>query len=158
MTYGEPNRGNHARDAAEESSRPLLKQALEAGINFSIPPTAIPTAAAGRSSAGAARLCAPRTWWSPQGVFPLSNLERGLSRANIMQSIDTPAALATTMSIAASTAGIMKRRWKRRWKRARRGESRQGARYIGAAPPRWCALAVRQALYTADLHGLDALC
>ncbi|MFE0782286.1 aldo/keto reductase, partial [Serratia bockelmannii] len=34
MTYGEPNRGNHAWTLPEESSRPLLKQALEAGINF----------------------------------------------------------------------------------------------------------------------------
>ena len=71
MTYGEPNRGNHAWTLPEESSRPLLKQALEAGINFSTPPTAIPTAAARKSSAGAARLCAPRRRGGRhQGVFP----------------------------------------------------------------------------------------
>ncbi|SUI51224.1 General stress protein 69 [Serratia quinivorans] len=34
MTYGEPSRGNHAWTLPEESSRPLLKQALDAGINF----------------------------------------------------------------------------------------------------------------------------
>ena len=66
MTYGEPNRGNHARTLPEESSRPLLKQALEAGINFSTPPTAIPTAAARKSSAGrCTTMRAAKTWWSP---------------------------------------------------------------------------------------------
>lgn len=34
MTYGEPSRGNHAWTLPQESSRPLIKQALEAGINF----------------------------------------------------------------------------------------------------------------------------
>src|SRR6201747_1575088 len=34
MTFGEPNRGNHAWTLDEEKSRPLIKQALEAGINF----------------------------------------------------------------------------------------------------------------------------
>ncbi len=34
MTYGEPNRGNHNWTLAEEQSRPLLKQALDLGINF----------------------------------------------------------------------------------------------------------------------------
>lgn len=34
MTYGEPNRGGHAWTMGEEASRPLIKQALELGINF----------------------------------------------------------------------------------------------------------------------------
>jgi 1-deoxyxylulose-5-phosphate synthase len=34
MTYGVPNRGKHAWTLPEETSRPFLKQALEAGINF----------------------------------------------------------------------------------------------------------------------------
>ncbi len=34
MTYGDPLRGNHAWTLPEESSRPLIKQALDAGINF----------------------------------------------------------------------------------------------------------------------------
>ena len=34
MTYGEPQRGRHAWTLPEESSRPLIKQALDAGINF----------------------------------------------------------------------------------------------------------------------------
>lgn len=52
MTYGEPTRGNHAWTLPEASSRPLIQQALNAGINFSIPPTAIQMAAAKRSWAG----------------------------------------------------------------------------------------------------------
>ncbi len=34
MTYGEPDRGHPAWSLDEEHSRPLVKQALEAGINF----------------------------------------------------------------------------------------------------------------------------
>ena len=34
MTYGDPSRGNHAWTLDEERSRPLLRQAVEAGINF----------------------------------------------------------------------------------------------------------------------------
>ncbi len=34
MTYGDPERGNHAWSLPEEESRALLKQAIELGINF----------------------------------------------------------------------------------------------------------------------------
>ncbi|MCW2810471.1 MAG: alcohol dehydrogenase [Friedmanniella sp.] len=34
MSFGEPDRGNHAWTLSEADSRPLLKQALEAGITF----------------------------------------------------------------------------------------------------------------------------
>ncbi|HEY1856498.1 aldo/keto reductase [Acidocella sp.] len=34
MTYGAPDRGGHAWTMPEEASRPLIKQALELGINF----------------------------------------------------------------------------------------------------------------------------
>ena len=34
MTYGEPERGNHPWSLPEEESRPLIRQAVEAGINF----------------------------------------------------------------------------------------------------------------------------
>jgi aryl-alcohol dehydrogenase (NADP+) len=34
MSFGEPKRGAHPRTLDEESSRPLIRQALEAGINF----------------------------------------------------------------------------------------------------------------------------
>ncbi|HEU4568634.1 MAG TPA: aldo/keto reductase [Marmoricola sp.] len=34
MTFGEPGRGNHEWTLTEEQSRPIIKQAVEAGINF----------------------------------------------------------------------------------------------------------------------------
>src|ERR1700744_1773049 len=34
MTYGAPDRGNHSWTLDEDKSRPLLKQALDLGINF----------------------------------------------------------------------------------------------------------------------------
>src|ERR1700761_1867914 len=34
MTYGAPDRGNHPWTLDEDASRPLIRQALEAGINF----------------------------------------------------------------------------------------------------------------------------
>jgi 1-deoxyxylulose-5-phosphate synthase len=34
MTYGVPSRGNHPWTLDEEKSRPLIKQALDLGINF----------------------------------------------------------------------------------------------------------------------------
>jgi aryl-alcohol dehydrogenase-like predicted oxidoreductase len=34
MTFGEPNRGNHTWTLREEESRPIIKQAIELGINF----------------------------------------------------------------------------------------------------------------------------
>ena len=34
MTYGEPDRGHPVWSLGEEGSRPLIKRALEAGINF----------------------------------------------------------------------------------------------------------------------------
>ena len=34
MTFGEPDRGNHAWTLPEESSRLIIKRALDGGINF----------------------------------------------------------------------------------------------------------------------------
>ena len=34
MTFGEPKRGNHAWTLSEEQSKPLIRQALDAGIDF----------------------------------------------------------------------------------------------------------------------------
>src|ERR1700734_3988819 len=34
MTYGTPDRGNHSWTMPEEASRPLIRQALDLGINF----------------------------------------------------------------------------------------------------------------------------
>jgi predicted aldo/keto reductase-like oxidoreductase len=50
MSYGGGNRGNHAWRLGEEESRPFIKKALEAGINFSISPIATRSATARKSS------------------------------------------------------------------------------------------------------------
>jgi aryl-alcohol dehydrogenase-like predicted oxidoreductase len=34
MTFGDPTRGDHPWTLDEERSRPLIRQAVEAGINF----------------------------------------------------------------------------------------------------------------------------
>src|SRR5579875_722062 len=34
MSFGEPKRGNHPWTLDDEASRPIIRQALEAGINF----------------------------------------------------------------------------------------------------------------------------
>src|SRR6202011_5270405 len=34
MSYGVPDRGNHAWSIGEEASRPFIKRAIEGGINF----------------------------------------------------------------------------------------------------------------------------
>ena len=34
MSYGMPDRGNHAWSIGEEEARPFIKRALEGGINF----------------------------------------------------------------------------------------------------------------------------
>src|SRR5262247_431496 len=34
MTFGDSNRGNHAWSLDEEQSRPIIRQAVDAGINF----------------------------------------------------------------------------------------------------------------------------
>src|SRR5699024_6871306 len=34
MTFGEPDRGNHACTLHEDSSRPIINRALQGGINF----------------------------------------------------------------------------------------------------------------------------
>lgn len=66
MTYGEPNRGNHAWTLPEESSRPLLKQALEAGINFFDTANSYSDGSSEEILGRALRdMRAAKTWWSP---------------------------------------------------------------------------------------------
>src|SRR5688572_19464747 len=52
MSFGDPKRGAHPWTLDEESSRPLIRQAVEAGINFSTQRTCTPPVPARRSSAG----------------------------------------------------------------------------------------------------------
>ncbi|WP_455852072.1 aldo/keto reductase [Pantoea endophytica] len=90
MTYGDPTRGNHAWTLPEESSRPLIKQALEAGINFFDTANSYSDGSSeeivGRALKDFARR--DQVVVATKVYFPLSNLSQGLSRQNILQSID----------------------------------------------------------------------
>lgn len=90
MTYGEPDRGNHAWTLPEESSRPLIIQALEAGINFFDTANSYSDGSSEEIVGRALRDYAQRDEIvvATKVFFPMSNLSGGLSRKNILQSID----------------------------------------------------------------------
>ncbi len=90
MTFGEPDRGTHAWTLPEESSRPIIKQALEAGINFFDTANSYSDGSSeeivGRALKDFAKrdeiVVATKVYNAVTGLKP------GLSRASIMQSID----------------------------------------------------------------------
>lgn len=90
MTYGEPDRGNHAWTLPEESSRPLIRQALEAGINFFDTANSYSDGSSEEIVGRALRDFARRedVVVATKVYFPMSNLAGGLSRKNILQSVD----------------------------------------------------------------------
>lgn len=90
MTFGEPDRGRHAWTLPEESSRPLIQQALEAGINFFDTANSYSDGSSEEIVGRALKEFARRedVVVATKVYFPLSNLSQGLSRKNIMQSID----------------------------------------------------------------------
>ncbi|WP_367396133.1 aldo/keto reductase [Pantoea sp. Ep11b] len=90
MTYGEPTRGNHAWTLPESGSRPLIQQALEAGINFFDTANSYSDGSSEEILGRALRDFARREEIvvATKVYFPLSNLSQGLSRKNILQSID----------------------------------------------------------------------
>lgn len=90
MTFGEPDRGRHAWTLPEESSRPLICQALEAGINFFDTANSYSDGSSEEIVGRALKAFARREdiVVATKVYFPLSNLSQGLSRKNIMQSID----------------------------------------------------------------------
>ncbi|MDK2633045.1 aldo/keto reductase [Pantoea stewartii subsp. indologenes] len=90
MTFGEPTRGKHAWTLPEESSRPLIRQALEAGINFFDTANSYSDGSSEETLGRALRDFARReeVVVATKVYFPLSNLSQGLSRKNILQSID----------------------------------------------------------------------
>ena len=90
MTYGDPTRGNHAWTLPEESSRPLIKQALEAGINFFDTANSYSDGSSEEILGRALKDFARREEIvvATKVYFPLTNLSQGLSRKNILQSID----------------------------------------------------------------------
>ncbi len=90
MTYGEPSRGKHAWTLPEESSRPLIKQAIDAGINFFDTANSYSDGSSEEIVGKVLREYLPRDQFvlATKVFFPLSNLKQGLSRASILQSID----------------------------------------------------------------------
>ncbi|MFH8133661.1 aldo/keto reductase [Pantoea osteomyelitidis] len=90
MTFGEPDRGNHAWTLPEERSRPLIKQALEAGINFFDTANSYSGGSSEEIVGRALKEYARRDdiVVATKVYFPTINLSKGLSRANILQSID----------------------------------------------------------------------
>lgn len=155
MTYGEPNRGNHAWTLPEESSRPLLKQALDAGINFFDTANSYSDGSSEEILGRALRDYARRddVVIATKVYFPLSNLESGLSRAKIMQSIDD-----SLKRLGTDYVDLLQiHRWDyetpiEETLEALHDVVRAGkARYIGASS--MYAWQFAKALYTADLHG-----
>lgn len=90
MTFGEPDRGKHAWTLPEESSRPLIQQALEAGINFFDTANSYSDGSSEEIVGRALKVFARREEIvvATKVYFPMSNLSQGLSRKNILQSID----------------------------------------------------------------------
>jgi 1-deoxyxylulose-5-phosphate synthase len=90
MTFGEPDRGRHAWTLPEASSRPLIQQALDAGINFFDTANSYSDGSSEEIVGRALKAYARRDEIvvATKVYFPLSNLSQGLSRSNIMQSID----------------------------------------------------------------------
>ncbi|MCJ7925064.1 MAG: aldo/keto reductase [Pantoea vagans] len=90
MTYGEPTRGNHAWTLPEASSRPLIQQALNAGINFFDTANSYSDGSSEEILGRALKEFARREEIvvATKVYFPLTNLSQGLSRKNILQSID----------------------------------------------------------------------
>ena len=155
MTYGEPSRGNHAWTLPEESSRPLLKQALDAGINFFDTANSYSDGSSEEIVGRALRDYARRDQVviATKAYFPLSNLERGLSRAKIMQSIDD-----SLRRLGTDYVDLLQiHRWDYETPLEETLEAlhevvKAGkARYIGASS--MYAWQFAKALYTADLHG-----
>lgn len=155
MTYGEPDRGNHAWTLPEESSRPLLKQALDVGINFFDTANSYSDGSSEEIVGRALRDYARRdeVVLATKVYFPMSNLESGLSRAKIMQSIDD-----SLQRLGTDYVDLLQiHRWDYETPLEETLEAlhevvKAGkARYIGASS--MYAWQFAKALYTADLHG-----
>ncbi|WP_104195642.1 aldo/keto reductase [Cryobacterium sp. M15] len=92
MSYGEPERGNHAWTLTEATSRPFIRQAVEAGINFFDTANAYSAGSSeeilGRALAEYAsrdEIVVATKVYSPVGEGPN---QRGLSRKAVLQEID----------------------------------------------------------------------
>lgn len=155
MTFGEPERGTHAWTLPEESSRPLIKQALEAGINFFDTANSYSDGSSEEIVGRALRDYARRDQVvvATKVYNQMSNLPRGLSRKNIMQSIDD-----SLTRLGMEYVDLLQiHRWDYETPLEETLEALHDvvkagkARYIGASS--MYAWQFAKALYTADLHG-----
>jgi len=90
MTFGEPDRGKHAWTLPEESSRPIIKHALEGGINFFDTANSYSDGSSEESVGQALRDFARReeVVVATKVYHQVGDLAEGLSRAQILRSID----------------------------------------------------------------------
>lgn len=90
MTFGEPDRGNHAWTLPEESSRPIIKRAIEGGINFFDTANSYSDGSSEEIVGRALRDFARRDEIvvATKVYYPVGDLAEGLSRAQILRSID----------------------------------------------------------------------
>lgn len=155
MTFGEPARGRHAWTLPEESSRPLIKQALESGINFFDTANSYSDGSSEEIVGRALKDFARRDEIvvATKVYFPMSNLAGGLSRATIMQSVDD-----SLSRLGMDYIDLLQiHRWDYNTPLEETLEAlhdvvKSGkARYIGASS--MYAWQFAKALYTADRHG-----
>jgi aryl-alcohol dehydrogenase-like predicted oxidoreductase len=90
MTFGEPDRGNHAWTLPEESSRPIIKHALDGGINFFDTANSYSDGSSEEIVGRALREFARRedVVVATKVYHQTGDLPQGLSRAQILRSID----------------------------------------------------------------------
>ncbi|HEY0211531.1 aldo/keto reductase [Acerihabitans sp.] len=155
MTFGDPARGKHAWTLPEESSRPLIKQALDLGINFFDTANSYSDGSSEEIVGRALKDFARREdiVLATKVYFPMSNLSEGLSRANILQSIDDSLSRLGTDYVDL----LQIHRWDYNTPLEETLEALHDvvqsgkARFIGASS--MYAWQFARALYTADLHG-----
>ena len=157
MSYGVPDRGNHAWSLDEEESRPFIKRALEGGINFFDTANRYSLGSSeeilGRAIKDFARRDEVVIATKVYGRMRPGPNGGGLSRKAIMAR-STPAcggsAPITSISIR-SIAGITTRRSRRRSRRCTTSSRPGKARYIGASSMH--AWQFARALGIAERHG-----
>jgi len=90
MTFGEPERGNHAWTLPEESSRLIIKHAIDNGINFFDTANSYSDGSSEEIVGRALRDFARREEivLATKVYYPVGDLPQGLSRGQIMRSID----------------------------------------------------------------------
>lgn len=90
MTFGEPDRGNHAWTLPEDSSRPIIQYALDNGINFFDTANSYSAGSSEEIVGRALRDFAKRdaVVIATKVFHQVGDLPEGLSRRQIMRSID----------------------------------------------------------------------